>query len=570
MGAYVSVRFHGRLLKGWVLGPTDDLPKRTLRVSRVLSTVPLFGPQDLALYRWMNERYLLPLATVIGRAHPPRVASEEGADVAPPAEVPVGTPPAVLHGYDGGDALLRTLRGGTGAYVVRPLPDHETGACVEAVYACMAGGRDAIVVVPEADPLPETARAVAEAFGDAALLLVGGDRRKRYRAWLDARGGRYRVVVGTRLAAFAPLPNLGLVWVHREAHPGHREERAPRHHVRDAALARARIGGGVAVLAGLCPSGEAALLVDDGAAALVRAPRDVERRAAPLVETVRPEREDLTPRLATALRSAEGAVLLISRRGEGTARVCKRCGEPVRCAACAGPVVLREGSPVCAVCGTAASCQRCGATDFGIDRGGTERVQTWAAKLTGRPVRRVEEGARARPPGPGETLVGTAAAVKDFGPRRVGLVAVLDPDPALRRPGITAAEQALATWMEAAVWAGPKGAGGRVLLQTREPAAPAIQALVRWDPWHLHRHERTRRAEAGFPPGHPVFRVVGKPGLEEAIEALRPAHALSSSFGEEAVSLVTLQPDAVSGFRDWVLGAIEDGLVDRVEAEPQL
>jgi primosomal protein N' (replication factor Y) len=565
------VPFHGRTVRGWILGPGEEVPARTLPVRRVLSRVPLFDDRLLALYRWMAERYVVPLSVVIGSAHPPRVASEEerGGEAPPPAETPSADAPRVLDRYGGGPALVDAVAAAAGAFVVRPLPDDEGPAVVDAVAGCLAGGRDAIVIVPDAEPLPYAGRLVAEAFGSAVVVHVGGDRRHRYRRWLDIAAGRYRVVVGTRPAVFAPARQLGLVWVHREAHPAHREERAPRHHVRDIALARARLEGAACVLAGLSPSAEAVALVDAGQAALVRASRAAERAAAPLVETARPGPEDRSPRLTTLLREARGAVLLVSRLGTGTARVCRDCGLPVRCHACGGPVAVRAGRAACAVCGTDAVCPRCGSTRFGVDRGGTERLADWASRLIGRPVTRVESGETAVAPSAERVIVGTAAAVKDFGPRQVGLVAVLDPDRARYRPGPSGPEQALATWMEAAAWAGPRR-GGRVLVHTDDASDPAIQALIRWDPWHFHRAERRRREEAGFPPGHPVFRVTGSPDLPRVLAGLQPVTLLTSSAEGQTVCLVTLRPEAVARLRERVAGWIQDGTVARVEAEPHV
>lgn len=570
-GSLVSVPFHGRTVKGWVLGPATEIPKRVLPVRRVLSRVPLFGEGALRLYRWMSERYVTPLATVIDRAHPPRVASEEdgwrpqGADASPAAGVP-----SVLGRYEDGGRLLGACRAGSGAFVVRPRPDDEAAACIEAVAASLESGRSAIVLVPEAEPLPATAAAVAEAFGPAGLVFAGGDRRWRYRAWLDVLGGRYRLVVGTRPAVFAPVVRLGLVWIHREAHPGHREERTPAYHVREVALARTRLDGGACVLAGLAPSVEAAAEAERGGAIVVRPSRSDERAAAPLVEVARPEQGDRSPRLGAALRDAAGAFLLISRRGYGVARVCRACGEPARCAACTGPITIREGRPACAVCGSEARCPACGKTDFGVERGGTERIQEWAGGVSGLSVRRVDEGSEAVAPGDGAVVVGTAAAVKDFGPVRTGLVAVLDPDRALRRAGLSAPGQALATWMEAGAWAGPRAEGGRVLVQTRDSGHPAIQALVRWDPGHLHRHERARREEAGFPPGFPVYRVLGTADLPGELAPPTPVNVLASAAGDETVCLVTVRPEDVPAFRSRVVSLVERGVVARIEAEPQL
>src|SRR5207249_1669832 len=99
---------------------------------------------------------------------------------------------------------------------VRPPPSEEAAVCVDAVAACVARGRRAILLVPEAEPPGATAEAVLRAFGARAVAFVGGEPRRRYRTWLEIAAGRFDVVVGTRPAVFAPLRDLGLIWVSRE------------------------------------------------------------------------------------------------------------------------------------------------------------------------------------------------------------------------------------------------------------------------------------------------------------------------------------------------------------------
>jgi primosomal protein N' len=77
VGSLVQVPFHGRQIRAWVLGPTEDVPERMLGVRKLVSPIRSFDERSLALYRRLSERYVAPLATVIGRAVPPRVASEE-------------------------------------------------------------------------------------------------------------------------------------------------------------------------------------------------------------------------------------------------------------------------------------------------------------------------------------------------------------------------------------------------------------------------------------------------------------------------------------------------------------
>jgi primosomal protein N' (replication factor Y) (superfamily II helicase) len=561
VGSLVSVPFHGRTLKGWVLGAAESIPEGRLgNVRRVRSGVRFFDGSMLKLLRWTSERYIAPLATVIERSHPPRVASEEG-------------------GGPAGEELLAGTAPGTTTWV-RPLPGREADECVAAVHTCLSAGRSALVLVPEVEPLPATARVVLQSFGERAVLFAGGQPRQRYRTWLDIKAGRFEVVVGTRPAVFAPLSDLGLVWISREVHPGHREDRSPYYHVRDVAMARASLHGAACVLASLSPSVETAAAAAAGTIRTRRPPRTTERAAAPLVETAPPEAEDRSARLGALLKRGRSAALILSRRGYGVARVCRTCGEPASCALCRGPIVLEEGSARCRVCGSPGRCASCGGGTFGVERGGTERIAEWAARQSAAPVDLEAEGRAPPPPAPDRVLVGTASAVKDVGVVRLDVVAVLDPDRALARPGIHAGEQALATWMEAAAWAGPRSEGGRVLLQTRRPGHPAAQALIRWDPLPYLLGEAGLRAEAGFPPNHPVFRVAGtSPALEAALLAAGAGSVLATG-GERGegggraeigtVCLVAVPPEALPGLRRAILRLAADGVVTRVEAEPQL
>jgi primosomal protein N' (replication factor Y) len=567
MGNLVSVPFHGRTVKGWVLGPaTEDIPSARIRPIRtVLSPVRFFDHRMLRLLRWVSERYLAPLATVIDRSHPPRVASEERllqSKPTSPGEAPV-------RSREGRNELLPP---GMLTWV-RPLPGEEAQACLRAVGACIASGRQAIVLVPEAAPVPHVARSVLETFGPDAVAHLGGDGRTRYRTWLTLLRDQPRIVVGTRPAVFAPMRDVGLIWLSREVHPGHREDRSPYHHVREVAAARARLEGCAFAVASLSPSVETAEELRAGTAAVRRPDRPAERARAPLVETAPPEAEDRSSRLARLLKRARSAALIVSRSGYGVARTCRSCGEPAACAVCRGTLVLERGQVSCRVCGAPGRCANCGGGSFGVERSGAERIAEWSRGLADVPVKLADSGSDGEDPeavpGPGRIVVGTAAAVNDLGPLHLELVAILDPDRALMRPGVHAGERALATWMEAAAWAGPRGSGARVLAQTRRPGHPAIQALVRWDPLGFLRHEAEQRAQAGFPPGYPVFRIEGDPALSEALPAA-PVETVLTSAGEGGqVCLVAVRPGELATFRRAVLALVDAGVVTRVEAEPQ-
>jgi primosomal protein N' (replication factor Y) len=569
VGSLVQVPFHGRLVQGWVLGRTDDVPARILRARRLVSPVRFFDDAMLGVLRWVSERYVAPLASVIARSHPPRVASEEaavGASGVGGGRVGIGMAagahpagPLALAWYDHGREMLAAIAGGAGAFVLRPAPEDEVTAAVECVGACLTAARTAIVLVPDANPVPATAAAIRDAFGDAVALLLGGDKRERYRRWLEILAGRYACVIGTRAAVFAPLPDLGLILVSRESHAMHREERSPYYHVRDVALVRAARVGGVCAMSALCPSLETTAVAHT-------AVEPAERRWA-AVEVVRPGPEGRAPRLLSALKSARRGFLFAPLPGYGVARICRGCGEPAACASCGGLLRAEEGQVRCAVCGADGRCASCGASDFGIARGGAERVEEWAGGVAQVQVRRIGAREVPRPVGGGEILVGGIDAVKDFGPLELDLVGILDADLAARRPGLAARERALVSWMEAAAWARPNG---RVIVQTAHPNDPAVQALVSGRPERFHRAELPRLADAGFPVGAAVFRVAGRGELEAELRALRPRTLLTTSLEGETLCLVAVDPGGVAPFGRVVRGLAERGVVTRVEAEPHL
>ena len=563
VGSIVQVPFHGRATRGWVLGPSEDPPDRLLQVKKLVSPVTFFDERRLELLRWVSRRYVAPLATVIGRAVPPRVASEEAddGDVAPRegSDAGVRVSGSALADYRGGADLLESARTGSGASVLRPAPEDEQAAAVDAVGACLAGGRRAIVVVPEATPIPATAAALVDAFGERAALYLGGGKRARYRMWLAIGRGRYDVVIGTRPAVFAPVEQLGLVYVTRESHPAHREDRAPYYHVRDVGLARARLEGSTCVLAAACPSAETAAL---GLPVVEPA-----RRRWPPVEVVRPGPEGRAPRLVRALGETRRGFVFSPLPGYGVAQICRACGQPAACASCGGLLRAAEGRVTCVVCGAAGRCRHCGSTSFGLRRGGAERVEEWAGRVAPVPVRRLGEDEPARLPGAEEILVGGPDDVRDLGAGGLDLVAVLDADLAERRPGLSARERSLATWMEAVGWARPRG---RAIVQSSSPADPLVQALVRGNPHRFHAQEIGRREDAGLPVGAAVFRITGDAALETELAALDPRTLLVSSAEGRTVCLLALDTERVEALGSRLRELAADGAVDRVEAEPHL
>jgi len=253
--------------------------------------------------------------------------------------------------------------------------------------------------------------------------------------------------------------------------------------------------------------------------------------------------------------------------GYGIAAVCRACGAPAACSACGGALRSEEGVVRCVVCEAPGRCATCGASDFGLRRGGAERVEEWAARVAGVAVHRLSADEAPRLPREGEVVVGGPDDVRDFGPGDLDLVAVLDADLAGRRPGLSARERALTTWMEAIGWARPRG---RAIVQASKTNDAAVQSLVRGNHRRFHTDERERRAAAGFPVGAAVFRVGGPRGLERDLAGLAPLTMLVSSVEDRTVCLLALEPGRVPEFGRAIRDLAARDRVTRVEAEPHL
>jgi primosomal protein N' (replication factor Y) (superfamily II helicase) len=518
----------------------------------------------LALARAVSERYVTPLATVLGAIAPPRVAAEEheaALEPAGPSSMAVDAA-TDLTGYTHGGEVLAAIGDGDAPrrWAIRPAPEDEAALAVAMVGAALRARRAALVLVPEAEPVPATATAVADAFGDRVALFLGGSPRARYRLWLRIARGEVDVVVGTRSAVFAPLRRpLGVIVVDRESHAAFRDDRAPYFHARDVALLRAGLEepAPVCALMASCPSAETV--------ALGLPEMHPRTRHWPKVEVVYPGAEGRARRLVESLRDARRAFIYAPNPGYGIAQVCRSCGSPAACSSCGGMLRSQDGVVRCIVCEAVGRCAACGAADFGIRRGGAERVEEWVARVATVPVSRPE---RPRLPSlDGEIVIGGPELVRDLGVGGLDLVAVMDADQAAARPGLGARERSLATWMEAVGWARPHG---RVIVQSAHPSDPAVQALVRGNADRFHARERERRAAAGFPVGAAVFRVVGTDEVEAAILVHGPISLRATGLGGRTVCLLALDPARIPAFGAAMRTLAAAGVVERVEAEPHV
>jgi primosomal protein N' (replication factor Y) len=392
--------------------------------------------------------------------------------------------------------------------------------------------------VPDGKDVERVSHALAAVLGEGQHVALTADAgpSRRYRDFLAVARGERRVVVGTRGAAFAPVRDLGLVAIWDDGDDLHAEPRAPYPHTREVLLLRAEREGTAALVGGFARTLEADLLLRTGWARALGPPRELLRERVTVTVAGGDDRAlARDPHAASArlptdahrvlrLGLQTGPVLVQTpRTGYAAALACGRCRTPARCRACAGPLALQAAGapPVCRWCGTAAeawACPECGHPHLRAPVVGEARTaEELGRSFPGMPVK-VSAGSRVL----SEVDDTPAIVVATPGAEPVAeggyaAVVLLDTWLLLGLPHLRAEEEALRRWSNAVGLARP----GASAVAVGDPAEPALQALVRWDPGGFADRELAQRQQAHLPPASRLATITGAPGaVDDALTLL--------------------------------------------------
>ena len=552
-GARVKVRFAGQEADGFVLERVDrsEHEGRLAPLKRAVSAEPVLSPAVARLSGSLAARYAGTRSDVLRLAVPSRHASTEKRPSVPAAPLPPDAPGLAAArvawaDYDGGAAFVDALgSGGSPRAVWSALPGPSWPALLAGAAAVtLASGRGSLLCVPDHKDLARLDAALTAALGEGRHVVLAADAgpAARYRAFLAVARGAVQVVAGTRAAAFAPVRELGLVALWDDGDDLYAEPRAPYPHTREVLLTRARDEDTAALVGGFARTVEAEYLLRTGWAQELAPDRATLRATAPQVAvtgaTDRELERDPHARTARLPRTAydairdgltRGPVLLQTpRHGYATTLTCETCRTPARCRVCTGPLRLTAAHqpPSCRWCGAEErswTCAVCGGHGLRAPVVGEQRT--------------AEELGRAFPQVPvrtsgGDRVLATVEAVPALvvatpgaepvveGPDGYACVVLLDTWLTLSRPDLRTAEEALRRWLAAAALARPGGDGGRVVA-VGDPADPALQALVRWDPAGFAGRELEERQSAHLPPASRLATLTGpEADLTAALDAL--------------------------------------------------
>ena len=544
-GVRVKVRFAGQDVDGYVVAraASSDHSGRLTPVRRVVSAEPVLSAEVAELTAAVAQRYAGTRSDVLRLAVPPRHATAEkaapiAATIAP--EIAATDLARTWIDHQPGPAFIEGLvRGDRLRAVWSAAPATDWPALLSAAAAATyAGGRGAVIVVPDGRDVDRVDSALTDLLGPGHHVALRADSgpSARYRDFLAvSRGGR-RIVVGTRSAAFAPVHDLGLVAIWDDGDDLHSEPRAPYPHAREVLLLRADAQDTAVLIGGFARTVEAEYLLRTGWARELAPPRALVRERVSVSVTGATEHDlarDLYARRTRLPREAHEAIrgaletgpVLVQtpRAGYAATLACEHCRTPARCATCSGPLRLTGPStvPACRWCGTEAAawaCAACGHRGLRAPVVGDARTaEELGRSFAGVRVLTSSAGSVLPTVGDQSCIVVATPGAEPVAPPGYAAVVLLDTWLALSRADLRAQEEAVRRWLNAAALTRP---GGHVVA-VGDPATPALQALVRWDPAGFARREMAERQSAHLPPASRLATVSGeRTAVEDALEAL--------------------------------------------------
>ena len=402
-----------------------------------------------------------------------------------------GFAPYVLHGVTGSGKTEVYLRMMESLFVKKP-------------------DAQVLFLVPEINLTPQLEARIRNHFPDKPMAslhsgLANGERAK---AWLAAKEKRIQILVGTRMAIFSDMPNLGLIVVDEEHDLSYKAGDGIRYSARDLAIKLAQLRQIPVILGSATPSLETWSRVKNGHYNLLSLTKRAEPGASlPTLSVVNPKNKKLikglTPEVIDAnsetLQKKEQVIIFLNRRGYAPVLTCPSCGWLSKCPHCSTYAVYHKfhGKLVCHHCGWSipvySRCPDCGNVDLLPMGAGTQRIEETLEQLwpqarilridrdTTQRKNAAKEAFDAVHAGEVDILVGTQMVAKGHDFQKVSLVVVLNIDAQLVSSNPRSEERAFANLMQVAGRAGRFGLPAKMVVQSRFGDREIFAALAQQD-----------------------------------------------------------------------------------------
>lgn len=556
------VRFAGRIRLYRALLTAEELPEQIVKDKLQISASVLKTAEKDGLICIKEEQ--------LYRAPVPKSGGQYAAELT--AEQRAVTE-QILTAYHAGDKKPVLLHGITGS--------GKTEIYMELIADAIAGGRQAIVLIPEIALTFQTLMRFYARFGERVSVmhskLSDGERYDQYER---ARKGELDIIIGPRSALFTPFPATGVIIIDEEHEGSYKSEKMPKYHAREVAGYLAEQNGALLVMGSATPSVESYFRAERGETHLYRLTQRYGNARLPQVyiadmreELKKGNRSFFSERLKQLLTErivrGEQSMLFINRRGVAGFVSCRSCGHVLQCPHCSVSMTEhRDGRMYCHYCGHSEEkpklCPECGSKYIAGFRAGTEKIEEELKKLypsvrisrmdadTTKNKDDYERILSAFADGESDILVGTQMIVKGHDFPNVTLVGAIAADISLNAADCRGAERSFQLLAQAAGRAGRGDKPGEVVIQTYRPEHYALRYAAAQDYEAFYNEEIAYRELADYPPASHLlllqfFSKSEEDGMERA-KALK--EGLKKRMGGEVPEILGPAAACIGKLRD--------------------
>jgi len=448
--------------------------------------------------------------------------------------------------YDKLEALYTT--GAAAALLHGVTGSGKTRVIKEMIDRVLQDKRGVIVLVPEISLTPQVVEYFCKCYGNRIAVIHSKlSAGERYDAWKRIRRGLADVVIGTRSAIFAPIPNIGMIVIDEEQEHTYKSDTDPKYLAHDVARYRCGQHNALLLLSSATPSLSSYYKAMSGIYTLVEMQQRYGKARLPDVAVCDMRSEidagntspisiGLLERLKEVRDKKSQAIIFLNRRGYSRAVSCRVCGEAIRCPNCSVSLTYHTRAPIgvtedaqdyfrrrsergdlaCHYCGyrtpVPSTCPSCGAEHFRFMGCGTQQAQeeierlvpglrvlrmdmdTTQAKMSHRElIENFREGGA-------DVLLGTQMVTKGHDFPHVTLVGVMNADGSLYLDDFRAAERTFSMLTQAIGRAGRANEPGLAVVQTYNPDSPVIRMAAMQDYKSFYEREIPLRQALVFPP----------------------------------------------------------------------
>ncbi len=414
----------------------------------------------------------------------------------------------------------------------------KTKIYIQMTQAALDMSKKVIMLVPEISLTKQVIDRYVGKFGKDKIAILHSKLtpKQRFEEWQRIRTGKVDIVIGARMAVFAPLDNIGLIIMDEEHESTYKSDMSPKYETVDIALKRLLYHKGVMILGSATPSVTSYYRTKQGIYKLLELKNRYNGVATPHIKIVDMREKlmegdadfissDLFEAMQKTLQDGKQIILFLNRRGYSTVIKCKHCGEVMKCPTCAITLTYhKKGNKAsCHYCGKSfrldRKCGSCGSENIIFKGVGTQQVEEKIEALfpeyhvqrldldTAKSLKTINKVIEDFSSRKIDILIGTQLVAKGLDFKNVDLVGVISADTTLNIPDYRSSERTYQMITQVAGRAGRGDEVGSVIVQTYSPDSLAIKAAANNDYRGFYASEIVYRQMMNYPPFTDIIKI---------------------------------------------------------------